>query len=190
VENMPFRRAMAGLLFGWLSLVRVPHPRKLRKMDPQPPSWAAFLDLGSEGLHMVAIDGRSLRRSYDNNTVKKLLKMLQSVFTWIGANRIVMGCQTVSQSSNEIIAIAELLKKLDLHSAMSTWMRRGGKKGSSDQDRVWRRGIRAGYQGQTTDAGQCHEGVLRCYSRGRVGGKRSKTPPNLRCDTCSTRDPL
>jgi len=73
--------------------------------------------LGSEGLNVVAIDGKSLRRSHDKKTFKN---MLHSVAAWSVANRVVLGCQSVDQKSNEIIAIPELLKNLELKGAIIT----------------------------------------------------------------------
>jgi len=79
--------------------------------------WVRSLDLGSEGLNVVAIDGKSLRRSHDKKTFKN---MLHSVAAWSVANRVVLGCQSVDQKSNEIIAIPELLKNLELKGAIIT----------------------------------------------------------------------
>jgi predicted transposase YbfD/YdcC len=87
--------------------------------------WVRSLDLGSEGLNVVAIDGKSLRRSHDKKTFKN---MLHSVAAWSVANRIVLGCQSVDQKSNEIIAIPELLKNLELKGAIITMDAMGSQK--------------------------------------------------------------
>jgi len=54
--------------------------------------------------------------------------MLHSVAAWSAENRIVLGCQSVDQKSNETIAIPELLKKLELTGAIITMDAMGSKK--------------------------------------------------------------
>jgi predicted transposase YbfD/YdcC len=87
--------------------------------------WVRSLDMGSEGLNVIAIDGKSLRRSHDRKTFKN---MLHSVAAWSVANRVVLGCQSVDQKSNEITAIPELLKKLELKGAIITMDAMGSQK--------------------------------------------------------------
>jgi predicted transposase YbfD/YdcC len=79
--------------------------------------WVRSLDLGSEGLNVVAIDGKSLRRFHEKKTFKN---MLHSVAAWSVANRVILGCQSVDQKFNEIISIPELLKNLELKGAIIT----------------------------------------------------------------------
>lgn len=88
-------------------------------------AWVSGLDFGSDGLNVVAIDGKSLRRSHDKKTFKS---MLHSVAAWSVANRMVLGCQSVDQKSNEIGAIPELLKKLELNGAIITMDAMGSQK--------------------------------------------------------------
>lgn len=88
-------------------------------------SWVSGLDFGADGLHVVAIDGKSLRRSHDKKTSES---MLHSVAPWSVANRVVLGCQSVDQKSNEITAIPELLKKLELQGAIITMDAMGSQK--------------------------------------------------------------
>lgn len=87
--------------------------------------WVQSLDMGTEGLNVIAIDGKSLRRSHDKKTFKN---MLHSVAAWSVANRMVLGCQSVDQKSNEITAIPELLKKLELKGAIITMDAMGSQK--------------------------------------------------------------
>lgn len=87
--------------------------------------WVASLNLGNEGLNVIAIDGKSLRRSHDAKCGKA---MLHSVAAWSVANRVVLGCQSVDQKSNEITAIPELLKKLELKGAIVTTDAMGSQK--------------------------------------------------------------
>jgi predicted transposase YbfD/YdcC len=69
------------------------------------------------GLKLVAVDGKTLRRSHDRTTMKSAL---HAVCAWSVANRIVLGQQSVDEKSNEITAIPELLKLLELHGAIVT----------------------------------------------------------------------
>ena len=88
-------------------------------------AWVSGLNFGSDGLNVVAIDGKSLRRSHDKKTFKS---MLHSVAARSVDNRVVLGCQSVDQKSNEITAIPELLKKLELKGAIITMDAMGSQK--------------------------------------------------------------
>lgn len=78
-------------------------------------AWVNGLGLTNEGLNVIAIDGKSLRRSHDKKHAKN---MLHSVAAWSTANKLVLGVQSVDQKSNEITAIPELLKNLELKGAI------------------------------------------------------------------------
>lgn len=69
------------------------------------------------GLKHVAIDGKTLRRSHDRNSAKKAL---HSVSAWSVENHLSLGQETVDEKSNEITAIPELLKILELQGAIVT----------------------------------------------------------------------
>lgn len=69
------------------------------------------------GLNLVAIDGKTLRRSHDRTTMKSAL---HAVCAWSVANHVVLGQQSVDEKSNEITAIPELLKLLELRGAIVT----------------------------------------------------------------------
>ena len=88
-------------------------------------AWVSGLNFGSDGLNVIAIDGKSLRRSHDKKSFKS---MLHSVAAWSVENRVVLGCQSVDQKSNEITAIPELLKKLELKGAIITMDAMGSQK--------------------------------------------------------------
>ncbi|WP_375471071.1 ISAs1 family transposase [uncultured Nostoc sp.] len=60
---------------------------------------------------VVAIDGKTLCNSYDNNNDKSAI---QIVSAWATTNRLVLGQVKVDEKSNEIKAIPELLKVLEL----------------------------------------------------------------------------
>ncbi len=69
------------------------------------------------GLQTVAIDGKSLRRSHDRSSMKK---MLHSVSAWSTTNRLMLGQLAIDEKSNEITAIPKLLKFLELEGAVVT----------------------------------------------------------------------
>ena len=69
------------------------------------------------GLQVVAIDGKTLKGSYDRESS---LKSLQMVSAWSSSHRLVLGQVAVDQKSNEIKAIPILLEQLDLSGAIIT----------------------------------------------------------------------
>lgn len=88
-------------------------------------TWVNGLGLTNEGLNVIAIDGKSLRSSHDKKHGKN---MLHSVAAWSIANKLVLGVQSVDQKSNEITAIPELLKNLELKGAIITTDAMGSQK--------------------------------------------------------------
>lgn len=60
---------------------------------------------------MVAIDGKTLRRSWDRSAGKRALHLVSA---WSVANRLVLGQRKVEGHSNEITAIPQLLRNLDV----------------------------------------------------------------------------
>jgi predicted transposase YbfD/YdcC len=66
---------------------------------------------------VVAIDGKTARRSHDRTIGKDALHMLGA---WASANRLVLGVRKVEDGSNEIPAIPELLRLLDLMGCVVT----------------------------------------------------------------------
>ncbi len=66
---------------------------------------------------MVAIDGKTLKGSYDR---KSKLKALHMVSAWSKEHRLVLGQTKVSEKSNEITAIPALLEMLDLSGCIIT----------------------------------------------------------------------
>ena len=67
------------------------------------------------GFKLVAVDGKTLRRSHDRRTMKSAL---HSVCAWSVENHVVLGQQSVDDKSNEITAIPELLRMLELKGAI------------------------------------------------------------------------
>ncbi len=66
---------------------------------------------------VIAIDGKTLRRSHDAANGKKALHMVSA---WADANRMVLAQVAVEEKSNEITVIPALLKLLDLHGCLVT----------------------------------------------------------------------
>ena len=66
---------------------------------------------------VIAIDGKTLRRSYDRGCNKAAIHMVSA---WANANRLVLGQVKTEAKSNEITAIPELLKLLDVKGCIVT----------------------------------------------------------------------
>lgn len=79
-------------------------------------SWVKTI-AGKLGLEIVAIDGQTLKGSYDRESS---LKSLEMVSAWSSSHRLVLGQVAVEQKSNEIKAIPILLEQLDLKGAIIT----------------------------------------------------------------------
>ena len=82
------------------------------------------------GLKHVAIDGKTLRRSFDNAAGKSALHMVSA---WSVENHLTLGQQAVDGKSNEITAIPELLRLLELSGAVVTIDAMGCQKEIADQ---------------------------------------------------------
>ena len=63
------------------------------------------------GGQVIAIDGKVLRRSHDRGIGKGAIDMVSA---WACANRLVLGQVKVDEKSNEITAIPQLLKALEI----------------------------------------------------------------------------
>jgi predicted transposase YbfD/YdcC len=95
--------------------------RVLSRLDPDElseyfVSWTTALSDLSGG-EIVAIDGKTLRHSFDRAASKKAIHMVSA---WANRNRLVLGQVKVDDKSNEITAIPKLLKMLDLTGATVT----------------------------------------------------------------------
>jgi predicted transposase YbfD/YdcC len=66
---------------------------------------------------VVAIDGKTLRRSFDRAAGKGAIHMVSA---WASANRVVLGQQKVDEKSNEITAIPALLRLLEVKGCIVT----------------------------------------------------------------------
>ncbi len=66
---------------------------------------------------VVAIDGKTLRQSFDRTTAKSAIPMVSA---WATTNHISLGQVVVDQKSNEITAIPKLLELLDVSGCLVT----------------------------------------------------------------------
>ena len=69
------------------------------------------------GGQVVALDGKTLRRSHDRTLGKAAIRMVSA---WAAANHLVLGQVKVANESNEITALPELLKLLTLKGCIVT----------------------------------------------------------------------
>lgn len=79
-------------------------------------SWITALHEITDG-QVIAIDGKTLRRSFDAARSKAAIHMVSA---WATANHISLGQVVVDAKSNEITAIPKLLEMLELSGAMVT----------------------------------------------------------------------
>ena len=79
-------------------------------------SWITALHEVTAG-QVVAIDGKTLRRSYDKASSKSAIHMISA---WATANHISLGQTVVDEKSNEITAIPKLLKILEISGCLVT----------------------------------------------------------------------
>jgi predicted transposase YbfD/YdcC len=79
-------------------------------------SWITALHELTAG-QVIAIDGKTLRRSFDAASSKSAIHMVSA---WATANHISLGQVVVDAKSNEITAIPKLLEILELSGAMVT----------------------------------------------------------------------
>lgn len=79
-------------------------------------SWVTEVAQLSAG-EVIAIDGKTLRHSYDTGKSKGAIHMVSA---WAHQNRLVLAQVKVDEKSNEIPVIPELLKVLDLNGCIVT----------------------------------------------------------------------
>ena len=92
-----------------------------RALKPEPferclVSWITELHKVSAG-HLLAIDGKTMRQSFDKATAKSALHM---VSVWATASKISLGQVAVAEKSNEITAIPQLLDLVEIAGALVT----------------------------------------------------------------------
>lgn len=79
-------------------------------------SWITALHAITDG-QVIAIDGKTLRRSFDAASSKAAIHMVSA---WATANHISLGQVVVDAKSNEITAIPKLLELIDISGALVT----------------------------------------------------------------------
>jgi predicted transposase YbfD/YdcC len=72
--------------------------------------WIEAVEELTQG-QVIAVDGKTLRRSHDRSEGKKALQMVSA---WASANGLVLGQRRVDGESNEITAVPELLDALEI----------------------------------------------------------------------------
>jgi predicted transposase YbfD/YdcC len=92
-------------------------------------SWVRSVSHLTAG-EVIAIDGKTARRSYDKGQGKGAIHMVSA---WASQNRLVLGQRKVDDKSNEITAIPELLKVLDLQGCIVTIDAMGTQKAIAEQ---------------------------------------------------------
>jgi predicted transposase YbfD/YdcC len=79
-------------------------------------AWTQALQQATQG-QVIALDGKSVRRSFDTATGKGALHLVNA---WASHNRLVLASCEVDQKSNEIKAIPTLLEMLDIRGCIVT----------------------------------------------------------------------
>ncbi len=78
--------------------------------------WVKTIAKVTEG-EIVAIDGKTLRQSYDTSKNKAAIHMVSA---WANSANLVLGQVKTEEKSNEITAIPELIQILELHGCIVT----------------------------------------------------------------------
>ena len=120
-----FARSKLGLLRGFLKLEHGPpshdtFSRLFRLLDPEQfrACFQRFMDRFAEACQgVIAIDGKTLRRSFDKASGKSALHMVSA---WCCEQRLALGQLAVDAKSNEITAIPKLLRMLSLEGCTVT----------------------------------------------------------------------
>lgn len=79
-------------------------------------NWIKAISKITEG-EVIAFDGKTLRHSYDRGADKGAIHMVSA---WATQNRLVLGQLKVNKKSNEITAIPELIKLMELSGCIVT----------------------------------------------------------------------
>ena len=116
--------------YEWLKeLLELPHgipssdtfERVFSRIDPEEfkscfMEWIQTISRLTKG-DVVAVDGKTLRRSHDKSNGKSAIHMVSA---WACANGLVMGQVKTREKSNEITAIPQLLKMLEIKGCIVT----------------------------------------------------------------------
>jgi predicted transposase YbfD/YdcC len=96
-----------GRVFRWLDA---------EQFQAQFIAWTQHICELTEG-QVVTLDGKKLRRSHDQQHERNGIWMVSA---WAGENRLVLGQTKVAEKSNEITAIPQVLKALDISGCVVT----------------------------------------------------------------------
>jgi predicted transposase YbfD/YdcC len=80
-------------------------------------AWTQVFSAAQLDQEVVAIDGKTVRRSFDRGRNQGSLHIVSA---WSCERRLVLGQRQVAEKSNEITAIPELLDTLDIHNTIVT----------------------------------------------------------------------
>jgi predicted transposase YbfD/YdcC len=78
--------------------------------------WVRAIEMLTAG-QVIAVDGKKLRRSHDQEAGKEAIYMVSA---WATQNQLILGQTKVADKSNEITAIPELLRLLDITGCIVT----------------------------------------------------------------------
>lgn len=98
------------------TIARLFHIIKVKEFESFFLSWINSIIPESEQDY-VAIDGKTLRRSFDKNSEKPAIHIVSA---WSSNNNCVLGQVKTEEKSNEITAIPELLKVLEVENSIVT----------------------------------------------------------------------
>lgn len=121
-------------------------------------------EVGREIGKHIAIDGKTLRGSFDKAAGKNPLHLVSA---WACETRLTLGQVATDAKSNEITAIPLLLELLDLKGATVTIDAMGLPEGNRQEDRRWRRRLPLGAQRQSPQAFRSRGGRVYRGARGR-----------------------
>jgi predicted transposase YbfD/YdcC len=79
-------------------------------------SWVEGMFHRTRG-QVVAVDGKTARRSHDRSLGREAIHLISA---WASANRLVLGQRKVEDNSNEITAVPDLLRLLDVMNCVVT----------------------------------------------------------------------
>ena len=89
--------------------------RVFQRLNPEEfaASFSSWINLIVQklGAEVIAIDGKTLKQSYDRNSFQKALHIVSA---WDNNNKLVLGQKKVDSKSNEITAIPALLETIDI----------------------------------------------------------------------------
>jgi predicted transposase YbfD/YdcC len=111
------------------TIVRVICRLKADEIEHAFQSWISSL-VKVTGCDVIAIDGKTARRSF---TTKDRNNALHTVSAWSCQHQLVLGQTAVSEKSNEITAIPELLSMLDIENSIITLDAMGCQKAIAEQ---------------------------------------------------------